>query len=365
MRTAILSILVFVFVQTATAQVAETAQDIKPILVGTEIPHAQITSMDGKQQDIYDIVGKKPTVLVFYRGNWCMYCRKQLGALQEAEEEIKKRGYKVIGVSADKYDTLKTVVDKHELGYTLISDNKLEAAKAFGIAFKMADKTVKRYKTYGLGIEEWSGQTHHQLPVPAIFVIEKNVVKYHYVNPNYKSRLEVPALLGMLSDHSSTTTTKSTEEAAATFEVDSNDVNTVDHIIGAMYDVISGPPGKRDWNRFKSLCMPSAQFNALARFPTGKRMQQHSLADYIEIADPFFTSKGFFETETGRKMHEFGNIVQVFSAYESRLQKDGMVIDSGINSIQLANFENRWWVVNIMWDTASKTDPIPADMKSK
>jgi peroxiredoxin len=91
---------------------------------------------------------------------------------------------------------MKPTIDKHELGFTLLSDAKLEATEGFGLAFRMPDEGVERYKGFGIDLEDASGETHHVLPVPAVYLIGPDgKVLFSYVNPDYKVRLEPSILL--------------------------------------------------------------------------------------------------------------------------------------------------------------------------
>lgn len=140
------------------------------------------------------------------------------------------------------------------------------------------------------------------------------------------------------------------------------DVSSVDAIIAALYDVISGPAGeKRDWDRFHSLFVPGARL-----IPTGMNQQgqaRHRVmtpADYANTSGAMLEERGFFEQEIGRTMEQFGNIAHAFSAYESRRTREGEVFARGINSIQLFNDGTRWWVVSVFWDSERENNPIPA-----
>lgn len=70
----------------------------------------------------------------------------------------------------------------------------MSASKAFGLAFRVPAETVERYKGFGVDLEQRSGQEHHLLPVPAVFVLDEDgIVQFHYVNPDY--RVRIPAKL--------------------------------------------------------------------------------------------------------------------------------------------------------------------------
>lgn len=140
------------------------------------------------------------------------------------------------------------------------------------------------------------------------------------------------------------------------------DVESIDAIIAAVYDVISGPAGEeRDWARFRSLFAPGARL-----IPT--RVSEDGAAnvaaltpeEYIEASGPFLEENGFFETEIGRVTEEFGHIAHAFSSYESkRAAEDAEPFQRGINSMQLLNDGERWWFVTIYWDAERPDSPIP------
>ncbi|MEZ4885972.1 MAG: peptidase M61 [Chitinophagales bacterium] len=147
---------------------------------------------------------------------------------------------------------------------------------------------------------------------------------------------------------------------APAYRATSEEVGSIEGITAALYNVISGPAGQRNWSRLKALCKPTAQFNALVPTQEGDKIYQTlSLEEYIGKADPFFLESGFYEVETGQVVEEFNGIAQVFSSYETRTEQDGEPFTKGINSIQLVYDQGRWWIVNILWGTATDEHKIP------
>ena len=141
------------------------------------------------------------------------------------------------------------------------------------------------------------------------------------------------------------------------------DVATMESIIAALYDVISGPPGKRDWDRFRSLFIPGARL-----IPTGVRQtggvgsRVLTPDDYIQRSAPFLEKEGFFEREVSHRVEKFANIAHIFSTYESRHGKDdAKPFMRGINSIQLMNDGKRWWIVTVFWQGEDPKNPLPAE----
>ena len=146
------------------------------------------------------------------------------------------------------------------------------------------------------------------------------------------------------------------------------DVASIDAIMKALYDVISGPAGqKRDWDRFRGLFAPGARLIPTGRRPDGSQaMRVLTPEDYITGAGQQLETNGFFEREIGRHTDTFGGITQVFSAYDSkRTAADSVPFARGINSIQLLNDGKRWWVVTIFWDSERPDNRIPQTYLSR
>ena len=141
-----------------------------------------------------------------------------------------------------------------------------------------------------------------------------------------------------------------------------DDVKSVDALMAALYDVISGPAGQpRDWKRFRSLFVPDARLIPTRhnKTGTGADVAIYSPEQYQERAAAAL-EKGFFERGIHNTTESFGDIVHVFSTYESRHTKDSEPFQRGINSIQLLKDGNRYWIVTIFWDGETATTPIPA-----
>lgn len=105
-------------------------------------------------------------------------------------------GYQIIAISPDRPERLQEVKKNSRYSYKLLSDHKKEAAKAFGIAFKLSDALNKKYEGYGIDIEGASGEADHVLPVPAVFIVGTDgIIKFEYVNPDYTERIDIDVLM--------------------------------------------------------------------------------------------------------------------------------------------------------------------------
>jgi hypothetical protein len=138
------------------------------------------------------------------------------------------------------------------------------------------------------------------------------------------------------------------------------DVDSVEHLVASIYDVISGPAGKpRDWDRFRALFLPDGRLGVIRPDAPAKGEDPAHKSDvflrtpdlYAERNDPYFKTNGFFERGIANRIEEFGNLVQVWSTYESRhAEADAKPFARGINSFQIVHAQGRYWIASILWD---------------
>jgi hypothetical protein len=137
------------------------------------------------------------------------------------------------------------------------------------------------------------------------------------------------------------------------------DIKSLDSILAAIYDVISGPD--RDWNRFRSLFVPEARLTSATKHKDGSIFLT-DVEGYAQRAGGYFKTHAFYESVIANRVEKFGNIAQVFSSYASRNAPDEKPFARGVNSIQLFNDGTRWWVLSILWDEESPANPLPPEL---
>ncbi len=173
-----------------------SAMELQPLAVGQPIPNAELKTAEGKAFDLRAAAKEQPVVIIFYRGGWCPYCNAHLGQLQDIDPQLRKLGYRIIAISPDLPKNLAASREKGGLSYTLLSDTSMTAAKAFGIAFEVDAPMLETLASYEIDIEAASGETHHLLPVPAVFMTGSDGnIKFAHANPDYKIRLAPEELL--------------------------------------------------------------------------------------------------------------------------------------------------------------------------
>ena len=141
----------------------------------------------------------------------------------------------------------------------------------------------------------------------------------------------------------------------------SNDVKSVESVIAALYEVISGEKGEaRDWERFKNLFTADAKLIPTFVNKEGKvAYRAITPAEYEASFTKNIPQRGFFEREILNVTESYGNIVHVFSTYETTEERNGKVVMRGINSIQLLKSNDRYYVMNIFWSSETPQTPLP------
>ncbi|WP_394775233.1 peroxiredoxin-like family protein [Flavobacterium sp.] len=180
-------------VTNAQNAIPKFATDIAPLLIGEKIPNIILKTSENTDVQIADLLKKKKTVLVIYRGGWCPYCNLHLQALAEAEKEILDLGYQIIAVSPDAPANLKITEEKDKVKYTLLSDSKGEFIKAVGVAFAAPENYKSTINVHSNGVNT------SLLPVPSVFVVNpESDILFEYISPDFKQRITTELLVSVL-----------------------------------------------------------------------------------------------------------------------------------------------------------------------
>jgi hypothetical protein len=150
------------------------------------------------------------------------------------------------------------------------------------------------------------------------------------------------------------------QQAPTSPQAKTADVDTLDHILSAVYDSISGPAGPRDWDRFRALFDPGARLIPTRREVSGKiTARMLTVEDYVQGAQSYFEKEGFFETPVANHIEQWDRLAHVWSTYESRHAKGEKPFARGINSFQFLFDGARWWVISIYWEGEDSAHRLP------
>jgi peroxiredoxin len=143
-----------------------------------------------------DLVKKGNVVLIFYRGNWCPYCNRQLSQLQDSLQFIIDKGAQVIAVTPEQPEGILKTIEKTKASFPIIFDEDRKIMKAYDVSFAVDEKSISRYKMAGIDLEENNGKNGANLPVPAVYIINKeSTIIYRFFEPNYKKRASVKEII--------------------------------------------------------------------------------------------------------------------------------------------------------------------------
>ena len=177
------------------------AEDISPLQAGDRAPAFTVRTVEDEPYHFDPDNLERPTILISFRGGWCPYCNMHLAELRHVIPELKENGFDVLFLSNDRpellYESLKKETQEaiDGLDYVILSDADINAARAFGTAFTVADRLVDYLEGKGRDYDESSISKYRALAVPAVFVIDRaGEISFAYANPDYKVRLSADAL---------------------------------------------------------------------------------------------------------------------------------------------------------------------------
>ncbi len=170
------------------------------LAVNDKAPDFSAKTADGKTVTLKDQLKKGSVVLVFYRGQWCPYCNRQLKKLEDSLSLITGKGASVLAISPEVPQNIDKTIEKTKATFPILHDKNLAIMKSYDVAFKVDDKTIEKYKTYGIDFSVANGaENGANLPVPAVYVINKEgKIVYRHFDKDYTKRASVADILAHL-----------------------------------------------------------------------------------------------------------------------------------------------------------------------
>jgi peroxiredoxin len=198
MKTVVFALLTLLTIVPAHAEIAQSANQARPMLVGQQAPSARLLDLDGTPVQLTEVLAAKQTVLVLFRGGWCPYCNRQLQQLQVALKHLQDLGYQVVAVSPDAPQALSGFRTSAGLHYALYSDPEATLAQKLGLAYHVQARDFGGQQQF----EKWIAQApkarraNPVLPVPAVYLLTRSgVAFFQYVNIDHTVRLSGEVLL--------------------------------------------------------------------------------------------------------------------------------------------------------------------------
>ncbi|MEO6405414.1 MAG: peroxiredoxin-like family protein [Ferruginibacter sp.] len=193
----LLSLLITIFLSaTSLAQNTVYPEGLK---VGDKAPQFLGTDNSGKPFNLKRQLKTGNVVIIFYRGQWCPFCNKELSQLNDSLSLITAKGATVIAITPETKENVAKTIGKTKASFPILSDSALKIMKMYKVNFAVDETTQVKYKKYGIVFSEANGSNGANLPVPATYIVGKNgKIKYAFFNPDYKVRSSVKNLLDHL-----------------------------------------------------------------------------------------------------------------------------------------------------------------------
>ncbi len=182
------------------ASYAQTGS-MKPagLKMGDVAPQISGLDQNGNKISLKDILKKGEAVIIFYRGQWCPYCNKQLSHLNDSLSFIIAKGATVITITPETAENIKKTVEKTKASFSILEDKEMAMMKSYKVNFAVDEMTITKYKKYGIDFEKANGENGANLPVPATYIVGKNgKIKYVFFNPDYSKRASVKDIISNL-----------------------------------------------------------------------------------------------------------------------------------------------------------------------
>jgi peroxiredoxin len=176
---------------------AQTAPE--GLFIASKAPDFKAKDQNGLEIHLKDLLKKGKVVLVFYRGEWCPYCNKELKRLQDSLQLIRDKGATLLAVTPETPENIIKTTGKTNAMFSILHDDNLKIMKAYDVSFEVPENTLTRYRNTGIDIEEANGKNGKFLPVPAVYIIDKeSTITYRFFEPDYKKRPSVKEILSNL-----------------------------------------------------------------------------------------------------------------------------------------------------------------------
>lgn len=190
----LLTVILFFIGSIANAQTDPTGLkvgDMAPVFIGND--------QNGQLFSLQEALKKGDVVLMFYRGQWCPYCNKQMSQMNDSLSTITGKGATVVAISPEIQENVIKTIEKTKASFPVISDVKMQIMKDYKVNFAVPQATIERYKNFGIDFNVANGENGANLPVPASYVIGKDgKIKYVFFNPDYRKRASIKEIASYL-----------------------------------------------------------------------------------------------------------------------------------------------------------------------
>lgn len=195
------STLLFSFLLIASSFVFAQTETVYPagLKVGDIAPDFNAKDQNGKTVSLKQALKNGPVVMLFYRGQWCPFCNKQLSRFSDSLSQLTAKGASVLAITPENAENVKKTIEKTKASFPVLEDEGLTIMKLYKVNFAVDENTITKYKGYGIDFDKANGSNGANLPVPATYIIGQNgKIKYVFFNTDYRKRASVQEILNNL-----------------------------------------------------------------------------------------------------------------------------------------------------------------------
>lgn len=167
------------------------AQQPAGLAVGSAAPDFTLNDQSGKAFQLKQTNQEKTVVLIFYRGQWCPYCSKQIKGLEDSMQLIVEKGATVVAITPEIATNVQKTIEKTKASFPILTDDGLRVMNAYKVAFAVDENTIERYKRFNIDFKEANGNNGTNLPVPAVYIVKNGKIVWRYFDADYRKRPSV------------------------------------------------------------------------------------------------------------------------------------------------------------------------------
>ena len=186
----------WVFISFFSVLLASAQEKPEGLFINSKAADFKARDQSGTEIVLKDLRKKGPVVIMFYRGYWCPYCSRSLKRLQDSLHLLTAKNAQVIVITPEGKEGVDSTVAKTGAVFSIITDEGMVISNKYGVAFKVDDRSLGRYKNAGIDLLKINNQKEASLPVPAVYIVnEDGAITYRYFNEDYKKQVTVKEIL--------------------------------------------------------------------------------------------------------------------------------------------------------------------------
>ncbi len=168
-----------------TARLRRSKIAQKCLQAGETVPDFSFVDLDNNSRTFYELLASGPVVVNFFRGFWCAFCKTELQAYTNIQQQLQDMGCYYLAISPQKPTVEMAVPDN----YQVVFDKNNQIARQFGIVYALEADEIDLFKRWGLRIDEANEGGNWELPLPATYIVTRDrTIGYEFVDVDFRAR---------------------------------------------------------------------------------------------------------------------------------------------------------------------------------